>query len=148
METDYPACDPTAVKRRYEVNMLLLFRLFITKRFHGEIAEEMDDGIQASLRRLLLFTNTIPQVSKRDHESRQDGHQAFLTDLAEYWRSLPDNEEMMKYKDIWEHVAQRPLPWELLPEWAPSVQYDGHRRKVGEELGLKSLLMMTKKVRT
>ncbi|KAI4247453.1 MAG: hypothetical protein L6R40_001401 [Gallowayella cf. fulva] len=118
METHYPAYDPSADRRRYEINMLLLFRLFITKRFHHQLPEHMDDKTQESLRRLLLFTNTIPGVGKRYQESRRrEGQEAFLGDLAEYWRSRPNRSEMMMYKDIWEHVAQRPLAWERLPEW-------------------------------
>ena len=119
METDYPASDPSADRRRYEMNMLLLFRLFVARRYHKKIEGEMNDETKESLRRLLLFIHTIPDLRRVYKEYRRERHGVFLTDLAVYWRKLPSNEETMMYKDIWEHVAQRPLAWEGLPAWHP-----------------------------
>ena len=115
METEYPTSDPSADRRRYEMNMLRLFRFSVAKRYHKQVTRQMDEKTQGSLRRLLLFIHTIPDLRKRHHEYRQETDEVFLTDLAIYWKSLPNNEEMMKYKEIWEHVAQRPIAWECLP---------------------------------
>ncbi|KAI4227275.1 MAG: hypothetical protein L6R36_002544 [Xanthoria steineri] len=112
MEIDYPASDPSADRRRYEMNMLLLFRLSVARRYHKQIQGEMNDETKESLRRLLFFIHTIPDLRRVYKEYRRERHGVFLTDLAVYWRELPNNEEMMMYKDIWEHVAQRPLAWE------------------------------------
>ena len=119
METDYPVSDPSADRRKYEMNMLLLFRLCIAKKYHKQIPEEMSEKTQESYRRLLCFIHTVPDLKKAYKEYRRERHEAFLTDLAVYWKNLPDHEEMMMYKEIWEHVAQRPLAWEGLPAWLP-----------------------------
>lgn len=120
METDYPASDPSADRRRYEMNMLLLFRLSVARRYHKQIPRKLNEKTQESLRRLLLFIHTLPDLRRVYEEYRRERHEVFLTDLAVYWRNLPDNGEMMMYKDIWEHVAQRPLAWEGLPVWHPT----------------------------
>ena len=117
MELEYPPSDPAAERRKYEINMLLLFRLYNHKRFHKQIPREMHENAQASLTRLIIFTNTMPGHWAKHRESRglfRVEKEGYLTELANYWRKLPNNEEMMKYKDIWEHVAQRPLAWEGL----------------------------------
>ena len=119
METDYPASDPSADRRKYEMNMLLLFRLSVARRYHKQIPNEMNDKTQESLRRLLLFIHSISDPKRVYKGYRREEHEAFLTDLAVYWKNLPNNEEMMMYKDIWEYVAQRPLAWEGLPTWHP-----------------------------
>ncbi|KAL8835000.1 MAG: hypothetical protein Q9170_003490 [Blastenia crenularia] len=115
MEKEYPASDPDSEHHKYEINMLLLFRLYNHKRFHKQIPHEMSQRTQESLTRLIVFTTTMPGHWEKHRESRslfRVGREGYLTELAKYWRHLPNNEELMKYKDIWEHVSQRPLTWE------------------------------------
>ncbi|KAI4124856.1 MAG: hypothetical protein LQ338_004582 [Usnochroma carphineum] len=117
MEKEYPPVNPAAMRRMYEINMNLLYRLYHHKTFHKLIPEEKNERTQESYTRLLDFVHMMPEAWERRREAgrlfrvRKEG---YLTDLAQYWRSLPDKEQMMKYKDIWEHVAQRPLAWEGL----------------------------------
>lgn len=119
MGKEYPVSDPAAERRKYEINMLLLFRLYNHKRFHKQIPQNMNEPTHDSLTRLIVFTNTMPGHWEKHRESRglfRVGREEYLTDLARYWRNLPNNDETMKYKDIWEHVARRPLAWEGLVE--------------------------------
>ncbi|KAL8717528.1 MAG: hypothetical protein Q9225_005235 [Loekoesia sp. 1 TL-2023] len=103
MEKEYPISDPAAERRK----------------FHKQIPQNMNEPTHESLTRLIVFTNTVPGHWEKRRESRglfRIGREEYLTDLARYWRDLPSNDEMMKYKDIWEHVARRPLAWEGLVE--------------------------------
>ncbi|KAL8703759.1 MAG: hypothetical protein Q9201_003057 [Fulgogasparrea decipioides] len=121
MGFDYPVTDPddsSFQRRKYEINHLLLFRLVQSQKFHNEIPEPMNQQTTESYKRLLASVNSIPGKDKRYRESPRRLATAekggFLTELAMYWRDLGDKEEMMRYKDIWEYVAQRPLAWEGL----------------------------------
>lgn len=115
LEKEYPSTDPFAQRRKYQINMYLLFRLYIHKRFHKLIPGEMDDKARYSFNRLIGFTNSMICTGGRGARLLfRVGREGCLTELADYWRSLPDDQEMMKYKGIWEHVAQRPLAWEGL----------------------------------
>lgn len=129
MESEYPNKDSSAERRNYEINMLLLFRLIKSKQFHKQIPGPMNEKTVDAYHRLVVFVNSMPEKEEKYQKCRQlfargkehvtKEKQRYLTDLAIYWKSLPDNNEMMEYKDIWEYVAQRPLAWELLPKWCP-----------------------------
>lgn len=117
MEKEYPVSDPAEARLKYEINMLLLYRLYNHKRFHKLISEDMNEKTRHSLTRLIVFKCTLPGQWEKQRASRdlfRVGKEDYLTELATYWRSLPTKDEMMRYKDIWEHVAQRPLAWEDL----------------------------------
>ncbi|KAL8948412.1 MAG: hypothetical protein Q9222_005401 [Ikaeria aurantiellina] len=134
MGTEYTIDDPSTALRNYEINMILLFRLFNTKKFHGEIPKEMNDKTRMSFQRLLMFINTIPKAQAEYQKRRENlmkRSESCLTELVRYWRSLSDRGEMMKYKDIWEHIAQRPLAWECLPLWHPIAP--GHKQNMVED---------------
>ncbi|KAI4146168.1 MAG: hypothetical protein L6R39_003559 [Caloplaca ligustica] len=118
----YPPTDPAAERRKYEVNMHLLFRLYHQKTFHKLIPKAPDGRTRESYVRLVALVNTMPGAAEKRHKAGQIwrvGKEGYLTELAKYWRSLPDKKEMMEYKDIWEHVAQRPLAWEGLVDAKP-----------------------------
>ncbi|KAL8715948.1 MAG: hypothetical protein Q9220_000615 [cf. Caloplaca sp. 1 TL-2023] len=130
LETEYKIDDPSIAVRDYEINMIVLFRMFNARKFHGEIPREMDDKTRMSFKRLLMFINSVPKARaeyQRGRENLMKRSEKCLGDLVSYWRSLPDGGEMMKYKDIWEHVAQRPLAWECLPLWHPTAPSQGRR---------------------
>lgn len=117
MKKEYPIPDPAEEQSKYEINMLLLFRLYNHKRFHKLISKDMDDKTQQSLTRLIVFKCTVPRQSEKNRASRtlfRVEREEYLTELVNYWRRLPKKDEMMRYKDIWEYVAQRPLAWEDL----------------------------------
>ncbi|KAL8719214.1 MAG: hypothetical protein Q9181_008088 [Wetmoreana brouardii] len=131
MEFDHPVSDPDdpSVKRReYEINLRLLFRLVQTQRFHNEIPEPMKQQATESYKQLLAFVNNKPGKEKRYRESRgrlfSPAKGGFLTELVIYWRDFGEKEEMMRYKDIWEYVARRPLAWERLGEWMPPPKWE------------------------
>ncbi|KAI4206544.1 MAG: hypothetical protein LQ346_001034 [Caloplaca aetnensis] len=114
----------------YEINMFYLFRLFNHKRFHKLIPGDLDEKTQLSLNRLIHFNEHLPGAGAKRQRARtrfRVGKEEYLTALAKYWRNLPDKEEMMKFQDIWEHVAQRPLACEGLMEAEPSPNDERHR---------------------
>ncbi|KAL8971341.1 MAG: hypothetical protein Q9197_003328 [Variospora fuerteventurae] len=117
MEKEYPQpAHALAARRKYEINLYLLFRLYGHKRCHGLIPQEMDARTQASYDQLAHFTISMRFPAGYDDDLFQGGgeEEGYLTELAVYWRSSRPNhvDEMMKYMAIWEHVAQRPLAWE------------------------------------
>ncbi|KAL8760846.1 MAG: hypothetical protein Q9184_002981 [Pyrenodesmia sp. 2 TL-2023] len=130
MDPECPCTGPDVEKRKYEIHMFFLFRLYNHKRFHKLIPEVLDEKTHLSLNRLIHFKEHMPGAGAKQKEARtlfQPGKEEYLTALAKYWRDLPDNEEMMKFKDIWEHVAQRPLAWEGLVEAKPSPNEERRR---------------------
>ncbi|KAL8690358.1 MAG: hypothetical protein Q9218_004181 [Villophora microphyllina] len=129
--SDYAATDPSLERRRYEINMLLLFRDVQMKQFLERFSNDVDVYSLESYKRLRAFVNDIPGKDMKYQESRNlftkdkgfftEKKEHYLTELAVYWRSQPDQLEMFEYKDIWELVAQRPLAWEGLLEWRPCL---------------------------
>ncbi|KAL8938920.1 MAG: hypothetical protein Q9216_003640 [Gyalolechia sp. 2 TL-2023] len=117
LEKMYPVGDMFDEQRKYEINMLLLYRLYHHKTFHKKILPDMNEKARRSLTQLIVFKRIMPEHWKKHRIARdlfRVGGDECLTALAKYWRMLPNNDEMMMYKDIWEHVAQRPLAWEGL----------------------------------
>ncbi|KAL9583109.1 MAG: hypothetical protein Q9212_002903 [Teloschistes hypoglaucus] len=131
IESDYAPTDPSVERRKYEINMLLLFRDIQIKHFQKQLPMNVDVHNLDSYKRLVAFVNNIPARDAKYQASRRlfikdkglfsEGKEHYLTELAVYWKSQPDKVEMMEYKEIWEIVAQRPLAWECLPDWQPSV---------------------------
>ncbi|KAI4259110.1 MAG: hypothetical protein LQ352_000904 [Teloschistes flavicans] len=139
MGSDYAPTDPSLERRKYEINMLLLFREVQIKHFQKQLPMNVDVHNLDSYKRLVAFVNNIPARDARYQASRQlftkdkgffsEEKKQYLTELAVYWRGQPDKVEMMDYKEIWEVVAQRPLAWECLPAWQPCL-VDGRRNTV------------------
>ncbi|KAL8909483.1 MAG: hypothetical protein Q9207_000163 [Kuettlingeria erythrocarpa] len=132
MDLDRPDTDTAGDVERgeYEINMFYLFRLFNHKRFHKLIPGFLDEKTQLSLNRLIHFKEHLPEAGAKRQQARtrfRVGKEEYLTALAKYLRNLPDKEEMMKFKDIWEHVAQRPLALEGLVEAESSSNDERHR---------------------
>ncbi|KAL9010087.1 MAG: hypothetical protein Q9173_004943 [Seirophora scorigena] len=117
---DHPPTDLWARRRRYELNLYFLLRLYGHKRRHGLIPPEMDDKTGSSYNQLVGFAASMRSAAKYDAFFRV-GKEECLTELAAYWRGLAYRDEMMKYRAIWEHVAQRPLACE---EWAEETPLD------------------------
>ncbi|KAL8871093.1 MAG: hypothetical protein Q9174_003004 [Haloplaca sp. 1 TL-2023] len=133
INSDYKVQDVSAKRRTYEINMLLLFRFVKFKQFHQTSMDPLDEPTLASYNRLLAFINNLPdresrvqqyhRIYMRDRKNhhRRDQTPRYLTELWEYWKSLKDNgEEMRRYKDAWEFVAERPLAWEGMEVKNPS----------------------------
>lgn len=110
---DRPPTDLWARRRRYELNLYFLFRLYSHKRRHGLIPPEMDDKTGSSYNQLVGYLASLRSAAKYEAFFHV-GKEECLTELAAYWRGLAYRDEMMKYRAIWEHVAQRRLACEGL----------------------------------
>ncbi|KAL9025036.1 MAG: hypothetical protein Q9196_006069, partial [Gyalolechia fulgens] len=90
LEKAYPVSDDRAARRRrYELDMLLLFRLYHHKRFHRQIPPDMDDKTRQSLTRLIVFTCAVPPPRGEELGASRDGRvrggggeEGYLTELA------------------------------------------------------------------
>ncbi|KAI4115358.1 MAG: hypothetical protein LQ345_004017 [Seirophora villosa] len=122
---DRPPTDLWARRRRYELNLYFLFRLYSHKRRHGLIPPEMDDKTGSSYNQLVGYLASLRSAAKYEAFFHV-GKEECLTELAAYWRGLAYRDEMMKYRAIWEHVAQRRLACEGLAvaEWAEETPLD------------------------
>ncbi|KAL8666830.1 MAG: hypothetical protein Q9202_001070 [Teloschistes flavicans] len=120
MGSDYAPTDPSLERRKYEINMLLLFREVQIKHFQKQLPMNVDVHNLDSYKRLVAFVNNIPARDARYQASRQlftkekgffsEAKKQYLTELAVESPTMTASRLLPSALRAYSRPATRPVP--------------------------------------